>query len=556
MATRPRAGDEVVGDDGTVDAGSGADPDPSRKPASRAFVAALVVAGPVLLWLGNQRWFSTDEWGFLVTYSFDDPGGLFAPQNGHWSTLPVVAFQAMFEVVGLRSYAAYQAMSVAVHLLAVVAVRAVMRRAGVRPWVATLAALSLLLFGNGQQNIFVAIQISFVGSFVLGISQVLLADRDGRPSWRDGLGVLAGVAALMCSAVGVAMIPVVAVAVLLRRGWRVAALHVVPVVAVYVGWFAVNRPQTTFGTTDASLPTAAGNVAQWDLIGEAAAFRDLAANPWLGILLAATLVAGLVVAWQGRTWRWFRRTQGGPVALLVGGLAFLTLTGGSRWMLSGVDAVGDQSRYQYMVAAFTIPALGVAFDALARRWRAAIPALVGLWAIGLIGNVVVFRQPSSYVGPKYDHDRDVILAATRDPRAAQVSPNLRLDPDAAFFLEIGWLLGVDRDGRLPDAGSIDPATAAEIPVRLGFRQGLFGADKATCERVAETTITPAKGQVYKIVPAGDALIGVRAVAADGSPTSPEVTFMGPQGRYFTAELPGQRLVVRSTEPGTELQICT
>lgn len=524
--------------------------------ASRAFVASLVVAAPLLLWLGNQRWFSSDEWGFLVSYSLDDPGGLFAPQNGHWSTLPVVAFQVLYSTIGIRSYVAYQVMSVATHLLAVVVVRVVMRRAGVRPWVATLAALSLLLFGNGQQNIFVAIQISFVGAFVLGVCQVLLADHDGAVSWRDGLGVLAGVAALLCSAVGVAMIPVVAVAVLLRRGWRAAALHVVPVVGVYGAWFALNRPRTTAGTTDAGPVEALGNIVRWDILGEAGSFRDLAANPWLGAVLAAVLVGGLAVAWQGRSWSWFRRTQGAPVALLVGGVSFLTLTGASRWMMAGADAGSSQSRYQYMVAAFTIPALGVAFDALARRWRVAVPALAGLFVVGLVGNIVAFREPSPYLGPAFDHHRDVVLGAARSPLAPLVSPNLRVDPAMAFFLEISWLLDADRDGKLPEPAPIDPDIEAELPVRLGLRQGLFGPKLANCESVEEVTITPAKGQVYKIVPAADTTIGVRSVGATGAPTSPEVEFIGPQGQFFTAELPGQRLLIRSTEPGATLSICT
>jgi hypothetical protein len=539
---------------GDPDVGGGAGG--TARAAMVAFVAALVVAAPVLLWLGNQRWFSTDEWGFLVSYSLDDPGGLFAPQNGHWSTLPVVAFQVLFETVGLRSYAAYQVMSVTTHVLAVVVVRAVMRRAGVRPWVATLAALSLLLFGNGQQNIFVAIQITYVGAFVLGVCQFLLADHDGRVSWRDGLGVLAGVAALMCSAVGVAMIPVVAVAVLLRRGWRVAALHVVPVVAAYGVWFVFERPTTTMGETDAGLAEALGNIVRWDVLGEAGTFAGLAANPWAGALLAVVLIVGLVVAWRGRSWSWFRRTQGGPVALLVGGLSFLTLTGASRWMLADADAVGSQSRYLYMVGAFTIPALAIAFDALALRWRVAVPALAGLFAIGLVGNLLVFREPSTFVGLSWDHRRDVVVAAARSPLAPSVSRNLRVDPFASFALDIGWLLDAQRDGKLPDPAPIDPNTEAEIPVRLGLRQGLFGVNPANCERIEQVTITPAKGAMHRIVPAPGADIGVRTVDAAGEPTSPEVTFVGSQGRYFTAELADQRFSIRSTVPGSELEVCS
>ena len=42
--------------------------------------------------------------------------------------------------------------------------RAVMIRARVNPWVATLVASTFVLFGAGQQNIEWAFQIGFVGS--------------------------------------------------------------------------------------------------------------------------------------------------------------------------------------------------------------------------------------------------------------------------------------------------------------------------------------------------------------------------------------------------------
>ena len=112
-----------------------------------AFVVAVVASGVLILWrLGNQRWFSNDEWDFLSTRHLTDVGDLFRPHNEHWTTLPIVAFRLVWSVNGLRSYWPYQVLSVGAHLSAVVLLRVVMRRAGVRPWFATVAAGSPLTF--------------------------------------------------------------------------------------------------------------------------------------------------------------------------------------------------------------------------------------------------------------------------------------------------------------------------------------------------------------------------------------------------------------------------
>ena len=95
-----------------------------------------------------------------------------------------------------------------------------MRRAGVGPWIASAAAALFMLFGAGDENIVWAFQMGFVGSLVFGLTQLLLADHDGPIARRDWLALLAGLAGLLCSGVGVTMVVVVGLATLARRGWR------------------------------------------------------------------------------------------------------------------------------------------------------------------------------------------------------------------------------------------------------------------------------------------------------------------------------------------------
>src|SRR5204863_5477275 len=113
--------------------------------------------------------------------------------------------------------------------LAVVALlRIVMRRAGVRPWLATFIAFVFVFFGSGAENILIAFQITFVGSLMFGLVQLVLADHEGTWDRRDWIGLLAGFAGLMCPGVAIAMTIVVGIAMLLRPAWPIAPLHPAP----------------------------------------------------------------------------------------------------------------------------------------------------------------------------------------------------------------------------------------------------------------------------------------------------------------------------------------
>jgi hypothetical protein len=82
-----------------------------------ALLCAYLVAAffLVLFKLSKYMWFNLDEWYFLAGRDATTIDGLFAPHNEHWTTLPILAFRAMYGVVGLHSYRPYQAMVVLTH---------------------------------------------------------------------------------------------------------------------------------------------------------------------------------------------------------------------------------------------------------------------------------------------------------------------------------------------------------------------------------------------------------------------------------------------------------
>jgi hypothetical protein len=451
---------------------------PDRWSASRValivFVAVEVIALPLLLFWGRHGWFTQDDWDFLSARSIGRVDDLFRPHFQHWTTLPILPYRLLWTVVGIRSYVPYQAMIVVLHLAAAALLLVVMRRAGVGPWIATVAAGAFVFFGSGAENIFVAFQITFVGALVFGLVQLLLADHDGPLGGRDWFGLLAGLAALMCSGVGITMVVVVGAAVLLRRGlagWRFALFHTAPLAGAYLLWLALAPKGQPAGNYHAQ------NVSQvWRfvVIGFEAAFARQGQIPFLGFLLGAVLVVGLVFAFRGRG-SWFPL---GPlassIALLGGALLFLVLTGivraGQGGLLFLLNTSGPErareSRYVYLIAAMALPALAIGADALIARWRHLAVPIVILLLLGLPGNIHRLMHPEDlhqFANSAATHAQ--IVGLPRLPLAEQLRGSRRLvtieyPRFAQEGLTYGWLIAGAESGRIPDPRPINPVVAS------------------------------------------------------------------------------------------------
>lgn len=216
----------------------------AQRPRPDRFDLALAVAaaaGTVLLvLLGRGLTFFWDEWEFIQARSLTDPSTWLVPHGEHWVTLPVLVYRALIETVGLHTYVPYLAVLIALHVLVVVGVYLVIRRAG-GPWPALLAAIVVLLFGSGFENLFWAFQIAFVASTVLCLAALLVLD--GQPTRRRAIALLAVLlAGLMTSGLGLATAVIVGVEMLLRPPWRRHAWILVVAAAVFAAWFlAIGR---------------------------------------------------------------------------------------------------------------------------------------------------------------------------------------------------------------------------------------------------------------------------------------------------------------------------
>jgi len=423
-------------------------------------VFVLVETGAFVFYLvlARTQWFFADEWEFLASRGLNR-GDLLRAHFGHWVAVPIVVYRVLWAVLGLRSYLPYVGVAIGLHLAAAALLRVVMRRAGVRPWTATAVASVFVLFGAGAQDVLWAFQITFTGALVFGLVQLLLVDHDGGVDRRDWLGIAAGMLGLMCSGVAVTMIVVVAIAALLRRSWRVAALHSTPILVYAAWWLHYSHGKYAFTGS-------ARQIFDWCVSGAAGVFDALGSVWGLGWVLAAVLVGGCVLALRSAGWGATRRQSALPAALLLGALAFLLIAAFDR---SGVgSSAAKLSRYLHILAALTLPAVAVAVDALLRRSRVIGVAAMAVLLIGVPGNIASANDYARHQRPIDDATKQVVLSIPRAPLARRVPRTLRPDPNRAPTLTLGWLLDGVKSGRVPQTHVATPREARTNDLRLSL----------------------------------------------------------------------------------------
>jgi hypothetical protein len=472
-----------------------------RSPRSRAvtsaraalvvFVLVEAVAAVFFVRVARHRWFRSDEWDFLADRSATDVGDLFRPHNEHWQTIPILVYRALWTLFGLRTYFPYRLLAVLVHVAVAALLWVVMRRAGTAPWLATAAASLFALFGEGYDNITWAFQIGFVGSLALGLVHLLLADHDGPVARRDALGIGAGLAGLMCSGIGVTMVGVVALAVLLRRGWRAAALHAVPLTAAFVVWWLV-KGRDSYDAFHAD----ALDVVRFVRAGVRDDFEAMGQWTPVAVALGLVLVVGGVLVARDARDAAVRRSLAAPFALMLGTVGFLAVTSLGRSGRLGVALAGT-SRYLHLGVAMLLPAIALAAGAIARRWRHATPLLVAVLVAGIPGNVDTGadRQPK-----RVTPFRAAILSLPRQPLAREVPRSLRPVQPSAPEVTLGWLLDGVADGRIPEPPAPTASERATYELLLSLSQAPARRPLEGCR--------PLERPVQRTLRAGDA-IGIR-----------------------------------------------
>jgi hypothetical protein len=457
----------------------------SARAAAITFLLVVAVGFVILPVWGRSRWFYEFEWEVLRR-THGDLGHLFRPfgADWNWMTLPILVWRVLWWCFGLRTYLPYLIVCVAVHLTVAALLRVIMRRAGVGPWISTILASGFVFFGSGVQNIFLAGQINFTGAVAFGLAHLLLADHDGPLDRRDWLGLAAGLASLMCFGLSVALVVAVGVAVLLRRGVRLALFHTVPLGVIYLAWWLTIARNTPDVQAHVPYTSSLGSIAVFVAKIVAATYSDIGYFRGLGLVIGAMAVVGLVLAWRGAGWTELRGPAAAPVSLLVGALVFFIMTAVGRGSLSPVTP--STSRYVYVGAALVIPTLGIAAERLVQYARWLAPIVVVLLLIGMAGNLQPLATDAGK-HPLFAPNRQMMFSLPRMALARNVPRSLVPDPNGLDQVTVGWLLDALDSGRLPEPGPVTPVETATNTLRLSLQE-LPASNKSPCPSLRTTVI--------------------------------------------------------------------
>jgi hypothetical protein len=430
------------------------------------FAGVIVCSAAFLFYCARDLWFGGDEW-FIITDRglTTGPGhlGLFQPHFEHWSTVPILAFRALYSVFGLRTYWPYIGLTIVVHLAIVVLLWLVMIRARVDAWVATCACAVFAIAGTGFENLTNAWQVQLIAPLALGLAAILVAPASGRRfTPRDGLAALLMSVAMMCSGVALPMLVTVALVLLVRRGWHVALATAAVPAALYGWWYLAygrHGPRVA--------KPAPGKIPAFVWNGLTDALGDVARAEAVGVVVVLAVVA----------WVAYRLVRHGfepdltvPLALAIGGVLFLVGTGYRRGNLFGIDPA--QSRYAYVTIAFVLPLVARAGQALFRgtHWQRALLVVVTVALV--VGQARKLDHQADLARPGKQSDRGAVLATAALAREGRRF--LLHRPLSAFEPEVtvDEIVAMDHDGKLPP---LDEATTRDFLTVLARLDVVAGA---------------------------------------------------------------------------------
>jgi hypothetical protein len=285
---------------------------------------------------------------------------------------------------------------------------------------------------------------------------------------------------------------------------------------------------------------------------EIGAFEALGHFGVVAVALAVLLVGGAVLARVDSTGREFLRRWALPIGMVAGGVAFAAVSGYGRAAIS--DELAKSSRYVYIVAALTLPALALAAEAVVRRWRIALPGVIALFVIAIPWNATDFERGVFGRG-YFDNEERILTTVVRMPFATDVPRDVRPIPDVYLSedLTIGFLLDAVDAGKLePATRPITPAEENEMRVRLGIAQRIERRFPTGCRKIeGNYDVDPERGTVLRI--GTPVSISTRR---DEQVTSAPVVFLPRDGIKLVVTLDGLALRFGPALGASEFTLCS
>jgi hypothetical protein len=529
--------------------------------ATRVHYATLLLAYPLLLWLGRLTFFRHDEWRIVLghTGAGSQPWDVFAPFDIHWSTAVVLVYRAVGAVVGSGSYLPYLGVALAVHVAAAHLLWRVLLRCGAERWVATLLVAAFLVLGAGWEALYWVLALTSTLPLALTLGAVLVCDRPGAPRRRDRAVVAAlTVLAVMSGGPGVAMLVAPALVGLQRGGVRRAVGLVAPAAAVYALWLVL-AGSAILGHPGAASNGVAGTVAGFVWDGLTASMATLLGPPALGAVALAALGAWMAVRARARA-------LPAPVpACATAAVAVFALTALGRG--NGGDAT--TSHYLYAGIALLLPGIALALTSLVRRLQ--LPRAVVLAGLGVVvaHSGAMLALDADALAFDDQQSRGWLLAAAKVSADGTALPDSVAEPILAWAVSTADVERLRADGVLVPPATLPAGVEAETRLRLhvAVSSTAVGGAAPTVLAIRGGTLAPAAGGCTLATPAGgDGFAVSVAYAAAGAlrveaatPTLLQVYLRGsldaPADQAAKLLIPpGETRAVDATLPGTTLVI--
>ena len=398
--------------------------------------ATMLLMLGILLYVGRWMLFWRDEWDFVFYRADPSPSSILAPFFDTLAAVPVVAYQTLLAVFGLRTYLPYLMLDWLAHFaIAFLLYRIIARRCGTL--LGVVAGVSMVFHGSGFEVLLQPFQIQYQFAMAGGLVAVDQLDL-GRPR----VASIALVPAVLSSGLGVIFAGTIIVwGVLRRRRSLVAAT--LPAIGVYGAWYATWGQQSGH-LTGQGLSVVEGIYSV--LFGIGAAVVGVIGLPpagfaLVGLAVAAAVACCLVLAAR----RGYR-----PDPLAAAAVAALIAEQALRTVLRAPYGAeyGARSAYTYAAAVFVLLAVaGLVGRRLPTGRRAVLVAAVAVTLMSL-GNMRQFAGAAV----ELRGSRATELAQLELVESLRSTPGLILDKPfdrpAFYHLRAGlYLAAIDRFGR-------------------------------------------------------------------------------------------------------------
>ena len=396
----------------------------SRRVSATVLAFGLVVQGAVLVHSARQLWFVGDDWDFILRRGTipGDARSWLEPKNGHWSTLTIMVYRALFAVFGLRDYLPYALVTIVLHLTIAAVWYVVLREARATRLPALTGSWVILFLGAGGEALLYSAAMNHLWSILLGLVGVLLVLRRHHRAW-TGAALLG---AVMFSNTGLPVVLFVAAFVALREGLRrAAAVAAAPAVA-YILWYAL------YGHTEArtQIPATGQDYLKIpQLVGEglSTAVGSAVGYAGAGPAVLIALILGTLTVRTGK-----------PILRHLAWAGFLS-AGLMATILAISRPFAEQGvgRYAYYTVVFLVPAVALCAQGLAGltvepRWLALViaGALLTGYAVNGLSATQDFTNRWLFISrPERGRVLGMIAAADSGERTLNDSSGLDYDPD-------------------------------------------------------------------------------------------------------------------------------